>query len=199
MQKLLLLSTLFIYYAFAGETLTPVLTTPITVAQYNNIYIAGGVGTFSLDDAVTSETLSANTALLIAGYRFNAYLSLEARYYRSMGGEIEYDGGGRASPDTTYDSTFTDLSAFLKLGYPSGDFTPYLLLGYGKLKLTDIAGGDREESAVQYGVGASYRVTEQVSLFVDWVRAYDDRGFDGRAKQDDLSVDLFSVGVIYRF
>ncbi len=185
--------------AFAGDALTPVETTPLSVRSDSGFYLGAGVGTFTLTDDVTSEELTANTTLLIAGYQYNTYLSFEARYYRSLNDEIDYDAGDRTSPDSTYESTFTNRAAFVKLGYDYGDFSPYLLLGYGTLKLTNITGADREESAVQYGVGASYAVTTEWSLFVDWVRAYDDKGFDGRAMQDDLTIDLITAGVTYRF
>ena len=74
-----------------------------------------------------------------------------------------------------------------------------MLWGYGVLKLTNIEGGDREERTMQYGIGIRYRTTEHLSIFVDWVRAYDDKGFDGRATHDAISVDLVSMGVSYRF
>jgi opacity protein-like surface antigen len=199
MHKILLLLSVLTLASFSGDTLIPVTTTPQSVKSPSGFYLGGGLGTFVLDDGVTAEELSANTALLIAGYQYNAYLSLEARYYRSIGDEMDYDAGERVSPDASYESTFTHMAAFLKLGYTYGDFSPYLLLGYGTLKLTNIAGADREESAMQYGVGVGYQVTDDFSLFVDWVRAYDDKGFDGRAIQDDLTMDLITAGVIYRF
>ncbi len=187
------------WFVYAGEVRIPAVVAPVEVTSSVKYDIAGALGSFWLDDKVTSEALRVKTGMLGVGVAFSPYLALEARYYRSLGAQINLDSGTTSSPDKTYDSTFTNLSLFAKLSYPSGRWTPYVLWGYGALKLTNIEGGDRKERTMQYGVGIRYRTTAHLSVFVDWVRAYDDKGFDGRATHDMISVDLVSMGISYRF
>ncbi len=184
---------------YAGEVMIPATVASVEVSSPVEYYVEGALGSFSLEDKVTSEELSVKTGMLGAGIAFSPYIALEARYYRGIGNQIDFDSGATSSPDKVYDSTFTNLSVFAKFSYPAGRWTPYVLWGYGSLKLTNIEGGDREERAMQYGVGVRYKTTEHLSVFVDWVRTYDDKGFDGRAKNDDISIDLVSVGITYRF
>ena len=184
---------------YAGDSMIPATVAPAEISPSTGYYMEGALGSFSLDDKVTSEELSAKTWMLGAGVAFSPYISLEARYYRGLDNQIDLDSGTSSIPNKVYNSTLTNLSIFAKLGYPVGRWTPYVLWGYGSLKLTNIEGGDRKEHAMQYGVGVRYRTTEHLSFFVDWVRAYDNKGFDGRAKNDDLTVDLVSFGLQYRF
>ena len=197
--KTILLNLLAILAISAGNTNIPTDTKPIAVSALDHSFYMGlGVSAFVLEDGTTAEELSANTVLAIIGYNYNQYIAIEGRYYSSFG-DIEYSAGDTQSPDAVYDSEFTNKALFLKVTYPANDIRFYALLGYGELVLTNIAGGDRIERSLQYGVGVSYRVSENIDVFVDWVHAYDDKGFDARAKNDDISVDLLSTGMRYRF
>ena len=186
------------WFVYAGDARIPAVA-PVEVTSSVQYDVEGAFGSFLLEDQMTSEELSVKTGMLGVGVAFSPYMALEARYYKSLGSQIDYASGTTSSPNKTYDSTFTNLSLFVKLSYPSGRWTPYVLWGYGALKLTNIEGGDREERTMQYGIGIRYKTTEHLSIFVDWVRAYDDKGFDGRATHDAISVDLVSMGVSYRF
>ena len=58
---------------------------------------------------------------------------------------------------------------------------------------------DAVEDGFQWGLGASYAFTEEVSVFADYISLYDDTGFDYRAKLDDVDADTWTVGLTYNF
>lgn len=202
LQTVLLFALAVTLPGYAGDTgkntATPDSEVLSVEPESTNVYMGLGGSSFVLHDDVTEEELTANTLLLTVGYQLNPYFALEGRYYQSFG-DIEYDSGDRPSPNTTYDSTFTNVALFVKASYSFEKWKPYLLLGYGKLKLTNYLGANREESALQYGLGVDYKITKNLTFFVDWVRAYDSKGFGGRAKNDDLTIDLVSSGLRYTF
>ncbi len=116
-----------------------------------------------------------HAVMLQAGYQFNPYLAVEGRYWTNVGtgdqeGTMAFEG---------VDETFVmsgdapDIDAwgiYLKPMLPVGEnFNVYALLGYGSV---DIAGMD--ESGFQWGAGASYSFSDNLSLFVDYVSLYDD-------------------------
>ena len=198
MHYVFLLGVLFITVLSAGTTKQVPASSPASVIE-RHAYVGAGYSSFVLQDEVTEEELSSGVFLLLVGYQFTENFSLEGRFYRNTDEKIDYDPGNRPSPHATYKSTFSNSAVFLKASYPISKFEVYGLLGYGRVKLTNIAGGDREESGVQYGLGLSYRVSAHVDIFADWVRAYDDSGFDGRAKNDGITVNLLSFGMRYLF
>jgi len=168
----------------------PVSITPET----NSFYVGMGVGKFRLEDSDTDEVMTAATVTLIVGYEMNRYLSTELRYTRSLE-DLSYEG----ATTKDLDMTFTNLALYVKLGYEVYDFTSYVLLGYGESKISDFVGADRKEAGFQYGAGIAYSIDEKWSLFVDYTKAYDDKGFDGRSQQDDLNIGLWNFGVAYHF
>ena len=91
------------------------------------------------------------------------------------------------------------MALYLKPGYQLGNYHPYLLLGYGQTTLTNLAGRDRKESSFQYGVGMDIDMSAHTSLQVDYVMAYDDDNFDGRAMRDDITIDMVTFGINYHF
>jgi len=86
---------------------------------------------------------------------------------------------------------------------PMGDLVIYGLLGYGQVKLTNIplsaGSADRAESGFQWGAGMKYNVSENISVFADYVRFYDDTGFDYRATTANVVSDAWTLGVSYSF
>jgi opacity protein-like surface antigen len=148
-----------------------------------------------LDDDTTNEEISNNNIVLQAGYQYNQYIALEGRY--SFGFNTDYDGGNAGNLD--YDGDVSSWGIYAKPMYPMGDFNLYALLGYGGVMLDDIANGDAYEEGFQWGIGASYIVSDTISVFVDYVSLYDDTGFDYRAKNDDIKSDTWTLGVSYTF
>jgi opacity protein-like surface antigen len=83
--------------------------------------------------------------------------------------------------------------------YPIGDFSVYALLGYGGVSLSNLENGDAYESGFQWGLGAGYAFTENISVFADYVKLYDDTGFDYRAQNANVDSDTWTIGLSYKF
>lgn len=188
--------------AYAGGDIAvvePVINVPeVMVAEANPFYLGLGLGAIYINDDFTNEEISATTLMLQAGYQYNRYLAFEGRYTFGLG-DADYDAGNM--PCTTgYDGDISAWGVYVKPMYPIGDASLYALLGYGEVMLDDITGGDFVEGGFQWGLGASYAFTQNVSVFADYVSLYDDKGFDyRRGELDDGSADTWTVGVSYRF
>lgn len=122
---------------------------------------------------------------ILAGYAFNRSLSLEGRYSVSVAKE------DRLKMD--------NMALYLKPQYPvSEEVSVYALLGYGKVTLDEVknSGINGDKSGFQWGLGASYQITEEVSLFAEYTVL-------GRNLKTDLvedrDIDSVNVGVTYRF
>ena len=192
---MLMLSTL----SYAGgdfAPVEPVVETPVIVEQ-SPFYMGLGFGEAQINDDDTSEEFTSTTMMLQAGYIYNDYVALEGR--ATFGFDSDYSPGTTNSHSNDYNGDISNWGLYVKPMYPIGDFGLYMLLGYGGVMLEDIAGGDAYESGFQWGLGASYAFTEQVSGFVDYVSLYDDTGFDYRARLDDVDSDTWTFGVSYRF
>jgi len=174
----------------------PVIETPMVVEQ-SPFYLGIGIGDASVNDDDTSEEFSATTLMLQAGYQYNEYIALEGRY--TFGLDMDYSPGNTNSLSSDYDGDFSSWGIYVKPMYPIGNFSLYALLGYGGVMLDNLAGGDAYESGFQWGLGAGYAMSENYTVFVDYVSLYDDTGFDYRARLDDIDSDTWTFGVSYRF
>jgi len=128
----------------------------------------------------------------IAGYNFNAYIAVEGRYNNSFTHDDQIEMSG--------------WSLFVKPQYPvSENFSVYALLGYGGLDLSgslvsaepSIPVVDVDDGTFQWGIGMSYSVTENISLFADYAWLAD--SIDDVNNIHQLSVDAFTIGVNYQF
>jgi len=181
--------------AFAGGDIEPVVEEPIMVEDNSAFYLGLGFGGSELNVDDTSEQFTSSAIMLQAGYQYNEYVSLEGRY--SFGFSTDYDQG-----ITTGLDTYGDISSwgiYVKPMYPIGDFSIYGLLGYGGVMLSDVRNGDAYDSGFQYGLGAAYNVTENISVFADYVWLYDDTGFDYVALTNDVDANVWTLGVSYKF
>ena len=186
---------------YAGGDMTTVVEPVVEIPEVKEIspfYIGLGMGEAYVNDDTTDEEISATTLMLQAGYKINEYMALEGRYTVNLG-DPDYDSGNLTGIANGYDGDLSTWGVYVKPMYPIGKFSFYALLGYGEIMLEDLAGGDAVEDGFQWGVGASYALTEQVSIFADYVSLYDDKGFDYRAKLDDVDTDTWTVGFSYNF
>lgn len=142
--------------------------------------------------------------VLVAGYNFNEYFAIEGRYTDSIVEEdiVEMDG----------------WSIFAKPQYPiNEDFSIYGLLGYGNVNVNSTPGtvwvntiGDTsnvgtDESGFQWGLGVSYNMMENISLYLDYTSLAD--GADGLwyyngsggTPPNSIDVDALTFGVNYQF
>ncbi len=124
----------------------------------------------------------------LAGYNVNTYFAAEGRYTTSVADEDMVEMSG--------------WSIFAKPQYPvTEDFSIYALLGFGGVTLDPVNAStvDVDDSGFQWGIGASYMVTENVALFVDYTSLAND--MDGVYWNGALQVDVDAVtaGVTYQF
>lgn len=160
--------------------LTLSLLTAITLpAAANDFYIYGDIGQSKYSGDFNDND---NAFAIGLGYNLSKIFSLELGYHDL--GNIHYSenlfGGitGSRTLETSVDTSATQLSAVAKL--PVNDnFDLYARLGYAHLKVDatySINGTVQSEQASDsdnkaiFGVGASYKVNEKISLRTEYIR-----------------------------
>jgi len=182
---------------YAGGDIEPIEEVFVPDVDNSAFYIGLGFGSASVNDNFTSEEISNNTVMLQAGYQYNEYVAVEGRYI--FGFSTDYDPGTTGNSPDDYDGDFSSWGLYVKPMYPIGDFTLYALLGYGGVMLDSLVLGDAYESGFQWGLGAGYTFTDNISVFVDYVSLYDDTGFDYRAEDREIDSDTWTIDVSYKF
>ena len=171
--------------------------------------MVGGSGG-NVDETTEYEWKS---GMALAGYKFNEYISIEGRYTKSIGDATLTEGANLTSLRSMDDITrmgdeLENIAIYLKPSVQFDAFSLYGLLGYGKTTITWEDGKENSDSSFQYGAGASYAFTENLSVFADYVVMYDDDDFDNlveaaeAAKDPDIGCfksDAITVGMIYTF
>ncbi|SFV51171.1 putative outer membrane protein A [hydrothermal vent metagenome] len=176
---------------------TPVIEEPTAIEESSPFYIGLGIGRATLQDEITDEEMRSNTLTLQAGYQYNQYIALEGRY--AFGFDTQYSVGNTNNQESDYDGDLSSWGIYLKPTYPIGDLNIYALLGYGGAMLDNLVSGDAYEDSFQWGAGMSYEIVDNLSIFVDYISLYDSKGFDYRAKNDDINANIWTLGVTYRF
>jgi len=171
---------------YAGGDVAPV----VPMVDDSGFYAGLGYSYMSLRDDEGGE-LTGNGVLFLAGYQFNRYFAVEGRYATTVG-DLSVDGGG------DLDAELSNIGIYLKPMYTMDKLTLYALLGYGEITLQPPGGApEGSESGFQWGLGASYAVTEDISVNVDYMQYYNGTGFAG--DPGDYTADAFSVSLTYRF
>jgi len=173
--------------------LEPEVNTPEVAGNSFNmdgLYAGMGYTYMEIDNAGLQGDATGNGLTLLAGYNFNEYIALEGRFSQTLG-DLSIDNG----PD---DGDLSNIALYIKPQYMVADrFTVYGLLGYGQVSF-DNGTTDRSEDGFQYGAGISIMATENIGIYVDYTRLYDDDNFDGIVDQD-ITVDAVNVGIQYNF
>ncbi len=222
-------------FALAGGDIAPVepaVVVPAPVVDDSGFYlgVAYAFANWNRDSVLTldngvdapftvasaTDEVDYNAIMAQAGYKFNQYIALEGRYWWSLGdndhdwSETEYVDG---LPVGTISGSFNDgddlraWGIYLKPMYPvTEQFDIYALLGYGNVELSDDGGDFVDESDFQWGIGASYEFTENLSIFVDYVRLLDEGGsittvgeLGELTDSWDDTVYTVNVGLTYKF
>ncbi len=154
--------------------------------------------------------------MLQAGYQFNQYVAIEGRYWNSIT-ERSQDSWYRYPDQETQDNgewsdgDFEAWGIYVKPMYPVTEaLDVYALLGYGNVKSDDnywYEADGLDENGFQWGLGASYGITENVSLFLDYVQLCD--GVDDSYTQEsgdydyvynwEHSIYTVNLGLSYKF
>lgn len=161
-------------FAFAGgdiSSVEPEITIPEVSESTGSFYVGAGYSYMNLDEVTEHD---GDAVLLLAGYNFNQYIGVEARY-------------------AGLTDCLENAAIYVKPMYPIGDAKVYALLGYGETSY-DNGVVDNSENGFQWGLGANYAVTENIGVFADYTNLYDDT-FAGV----DSTVDAINVGVTYTF
>ncbi|KYJ87600.1 outer membrane protein [Sulfurovum riftiae] len=181
-------------FAVAGGDIVPV---PVVAESDNSSFYLGlAVTAMSTRDASVSMDIfnvkhgqdRLGNITFLAGYNYNQYVAFEGRYTTTFTDEdkVEMDG----------------WSLFVKPQYPvTEDFNIYALLGFGGVTMDPVNGSsvDVDDSGFQWGLGAGYDFTENISVFFDYVNYANDMDgvyWDGALQVD---ADAFNLGVIYKF
>ena len=175
-------------FAVAGGDIAPVepeVNVPEVVATPGSFYVGAGYSYF--DASYDSTDVTAHGMLGLLGYQFNDYFAVEGRYTGTLS-DLDVDGMG------DLDKLITNKALYLKAIYPMGSVGIYGLIGYG-----ETVANNTSDSGFQYGVGGSYSFTENMGLFVDWTRLYDDTGLNYVGDTGDYTIDTLNVGVTYKF
>lgn len=161
--------------------------------------------------------------MLQAGYKINKYFAVEGRYWES-GGDAEWSNEGNGNytgsgfntwkaSGTISDAEFTAWGLYIKPMYPVTEAVDvYALLGYGNNTLSYDGVDDLDENGFQWGLGASYDFTDNVSLFADYVHMHAEEtssttsttgGRNGNAWagyiDSDDTIYTLNFGVTYKF
>ncbi len=184
-------------FAIAGGDIAPIID-PVIDEPTVEAPVVPSIGSFYLGLAYSYMNVnkqeiggpveidtSGNAYTLLAGYNINPYFAIEGRYSATVG-DLNVDNG---TTDTDVDADLSNMGLYIKPMYPITNFNLYALLGYGEVELED-----ETESGFQWGLGASYSVNENIAVFTDYTRLYDDSD-DGA----DVVVDAFTVGLNYKF
>lgn len=199
----------------------PVIETQeVPVVVDSGFYAGLAYGYADITDDYTGSTESFgnhednfNTYMLQAGYKFNQYIAIEGRYWDSFG---DGDWTDRYTlPDGSVFNTsgpcseFSAWGVYVKPMYPVTEaFDVYALLGYGNVDLSSDYGTnakflDMDEDGFQWGLGASYELTDNLALFADYVNLYNDNSaaitVGTYTETHDYTIYTANVGITYRF
>ena len=180
-------------FAVAGGDIAPVeepvVVVPEVVESTGGFYLGGayGYGDMEFSETGYSHNENFDSFMLQAGYKFNPYIAVEGRYWLTS--EDSWD-------DWNEDFSADSWGIYVKPMYPvTNELDVYALLGYGDTD-PEIGGQgpDYDTDGFQWGLGASYDVTDNVAVFVDYVSLYDDTNVG-----EDLTIDTVNFGVTYNF
>ncbi|MDM5271400.1 outer membrane beta-barrel protein [Sulfurovum sp. zt1-1] len=219
-------------FAVAGGNIEPVAAPMEEMAPApddSGFYIGGAYSFISADgkdywtdgyreEFTTFDDIDMSGYMLLAGYQFNKYISVEGRYWGSSSEVGSITGSYDVYYDSVYsytndfwwaaDGEFSAWGIYLKPMYPVGeDFTVYALLGYGNAQIDDNSWSPDwqllDENGFQWGLGASYAYDEHLSFFADYVQLANDakQSYDGGWYLEEwkISVYTINVGITYKF
>ena len=192
---LLLTST----FAVAGGDIVavePVVEVPVVVEEAkasSGLYAGLAYSCMQITTDTPDKEVMGNGMSALVGYTFHENLAVEGRYTASLG-DVNVKTWN-TDIDRSWD--MSNIALYLKPQYKMGMVNVYGLVGYGQTTLDD--GTSYSADGFQYGGGVSADVHENVELFVDYRRLYDDADFDGFAMGQDVAGNSWSLGANYKF
>ena len=132
-----------------------------------------------------SGNVDGNLGTIVAGVNVHENLALEARF-NTLIGDVSTSFGDVST-------SASNIALFVKPKVKIDRTSLYALLGYGQVKVEDSTDED-----FQWGVGASYPLNPQTSIFLDYMNIYNKKQTIGNVIGKD-NVHVFTVGVTFRF
>lgn len=201
---------------FADETLTYNNPDPFSKTPMYTPHVYAGIGyghaeveddyLFDGVDEITS--IDYDTLMLQIGYEAFPFLSFELRYWGS------YKDGDYSlytnidDPEPGSYKKMSSLGVYFKPTLPvTSQFSLYTLLGMAS---TEVDGKSQwnekllDEWDFSWGLGASFEIVENLSVFMDWVSLYDDTydsyySYYPTYQPQLTSVDTLNFGLTYKF
>ena len=202
--------------AIAGGDIEPVVepvVETVVPAVKSGFYVGGAISTvkndfISYDVGIVIGNTDHLGGMLQVGYKFNQYLAVETRYW--IAGEEDWSDPVNTGQNFSFRTEFDAMGLYLKPMYPLMDgLDVYGLLGFTLMNydLTVYHNDEQKahrnfsDTALSYGVGASYAINDSLAVFVDYVRLYDDRiqVFYYKDTFADITSDTFNFGITYSF
>jgi len=144
-----------------------------------------------------------------AGYKFNDYIAVEARYWVGISSDdVKFDNKDYTFHGDVIDTDSDAWAVYLKPMYPVTDsFDVYGLIGYGSASLNDTDTFNGDVEGISWGAGAAYSFTDSFSVFLDYVAFTEDTitnnelthlaGVD--STEYDHAFDTINFGLNYQF
>lgn len=184
-------------FAVAGGDFTtpvePVVEIPVEETKASALYAGLAYSCMQLaTDAPDTEIMGSGLSASV-GYNFHENFAVEGRYTTTLG-DTSFEASN-IDEDRSWD--MSNIAIYLKPQVKMMMVNLYGLLGYGQTTLD--TGTSYSVDGLQYGLGLSADVNENVEVFVDYRRLYDDTDFDGFAVAQDVAVNSWSLGANYKF
>ena len=183
-------------FGFADENTAPVEPAAVEESsedEADGLYLGLAYTHLSHDVDRLGETIVSemdfHALSLQAGYKFNPYIAVEGRYVMTLGDPKDVRGVDPVDADITV------WSIYVKPIYPvAPEFDIYGLIGYAGTNAEDRGNlFNVDESGFSWGAGIEYSITEEFSVFVDYLVFYDD------SRTYDNVIDSNNYGVSYKF
>ena len=154
-------------------------------------YYYGGLNYSLLKvDNTTRDTKVVGQAFsLFGGYKFHPLVSIEARYSSTLGDVRAHNRDN--------DWELSNTALYIKPQYAYKNVQAYVLLGIGSSAYDN--GASHSETNIQWGLGASTELIDDVDFFIDYTKLYSGEGFDGIDQDHDFDMSSLNVGVSYRY
>jgi len=214
-------------FAFAGGDIAPVepvVSEPVVLESNSNFYVGLAYSYQNLETDGTATPPGTGTIrkrsviddkfsaiMLQAGYNFNQYIAIEGRYWFGLSSSVHYSNVYLPLKDR--DTSIDAWGIYIKPQYPiTEDFSVYALLGYGGGDIdidnvptnVGLQYADDKIDGFSWGLGVSYSMTDNISLFVDYINIYNDdddyyNPSTGYKYNLDRNLDKWNFGLTYNF
>ncbi len=158
-------------------------------AHAQGVYAEVGYTPLSLEASVVGVDVASDPSAVrgLVGYELGPYLALEGMVGFGVADDDITGNGFSSGLKGKVDNMF---GVYAKPKLPiAPDFDLFGRVGFASTKLS-VAGDSATESSLSWGLGASYRINEQLSINGDYMVYHD---------KDDVTIDGFTVGVGFRF